>query len=494
MYHRRMGRGRRLRLGIFSAIGILAAVLCAAAVFQGFTKGTPVTVEDWDKAYTFTMGGHIGRKDDRALAKALAKAQEQGMPPLGSMDEAVFQEDSPNVTVRRGVELFVQDRDQQESYVAYKGDTIEQALLANEIQLKETDQVAPSRGMVVSAPLTVEIKRLCRVNITVDGETLQVKMTEGTVAEALSQAGVTLGEDDTCSHELDEPIKDDMHLEIGRVMNISLTAGGRTRAYKVSALTVAEALEKCGFALGKEDRLNVPAEAPITAGMRIVLKRVETREETETEEIPYETKYITTRDLPEGETNLLTPGMKGKREKKFSAVYVDGKLESREMIEEKVVAEPVKEIIMRGSGYHTVAPKLEFEDGGGNKSTPAPSSPASGISVNTAAGTLVDDQGKTVSYSKAITGECTAYCIPGGTTSVGLVAKRGVIAVDPDIIPYGTKMFVASPDGSIVYGYGVAGDTGGACLDGDIIADLCYDTLEECSIIGRRDMVLYILD
>ncbi len=106
---------------------------------------------------------------------------------------------------------------------------------------------------------------------------------------------------------------------------------------------------------------------------------------------------------------------------------------------------------------------------------------------------LTDPWGNEISYSKTITGTCTAYCIPGGTTSIGLEAVRGVIAVDPDIIPYGTRMYVASPDGRIVYGYGVAGDTGGACMAGDIIADLCYDTLEECSIIGRREMVLYIL-
>ena len=69
----------------------------------------------------------------------------------------------------------------------------------------------------------------------------------------------------------------------------------------------------------------------------------------------------------------------------------------------------------------------------------------------------------------------------------------GVIAVNPNIIPYGTKMYVTSPDGSVVYGYGVAGDTGGACMAGDIIADLCYNTIEECSQIGRREMVIYIL-
>ena len=72
--------------------------------------------------------------------------------------------------------------------------------------------------------------------------------------------------------------------------------------------------------------------------------------------------------------------------------------------------------------------------------------------MNTTAGTIKDEDGQEVKYTRAITGECTAYCIPGGTTSIGLEAVRGVIAVDPDVIPYGTRMFVASPDGKIVYG------------------------------------------
>ena len=73
------------------------------------------------------------------------------------------------------------------------------------------------------------------------------------------------------------------------------------------------------------------------------------------------------------------------------------------------------------------------------------------------------------------------------------VAGVSVVAGNPNIIPYGTKMYITSPDGSVVYGYGVAGDTGGAAMAGDILADLCYNTIEECSQIGRRTMNIYIL-
>ena len=202
------------------------------------------------------------------------------------------------------------------------------------------------------------------------------------------------------------------------------------------------------------------------------------------------TKFLHTLDMAEGETKLLTPGMKGKKELVYQAIYVNGKLKSRELISEKVTAEPIKELILKGAGYKTVPPKLEFEGSDNSESIGNGDTSNNGqysgptVSVNASAGTITDDKGQTVSYTKAITGTCTAYCIPGGTTSIGLEAVRGVIAVDPDIIPYGTRMYVASPDGQIVYGYGVAGDTGGACMAGDIIADLCYDTIEECSIIG----------
>ena len=116
-----------------------------------------------------------------------------------------------------------------------------------------------------------------------------------------------------------------------------------------------------------------------------------------------------------------------------------------------------------------------------------------GNGTGNVAGTFVDMYGNTVSYSSMLSGTCTAYSVPGGTTSLGWDAVYGVVAVDPNIIPYGTKMYITSPDGSVVYGYGVAGDTGGACMAGDIIADLCYNTIEECSQIGRRTMNIYIL-
>jgi len=75
---------------------------------------------------------------------------------------------------------------------------------------------------------------------------------------------------------------------------------------------------------------------------------------------------------------------------------------------------------------------------------------------------------------------------PGyGITSTGAKAQRGVVAVDPKVIPYGTYMYVPG------YGYGIALDTGGAIKGNKI--DLFFDTVEEANNWGRRWITIQLL-
>ena len=235
--------------------------------------------------------------------------------------------------------------------------------------------------------------------------------------------------------------------------------------------------------------------AKVTDGMEITVRGVEVKEETETQEIPFETQYQDTSSLFEGETQVKTSGQAGVKEVAYQVTYVDGVEESREAVSESVVKEPVDEVVLRGTLVQEAEEAPAPETGSGDD-TSAPEAPGTsgGNGTGNAAGTFTDMYGNTVSYSSVMSGTCTAYSVPGGDHLPGLGrGVRGVVAVNPNIIPYGTKMYITSPDGSVVYGYGVAGDTGGACMAGDIIADLCYNTVEECSQIGRREMVIYIL-
>ena len=62
------------------------------------------------------------------------------------------------------------------------------------------------------------------------------------------------------------------------------------------------------------------------------------------------------------------------------------------------------------------------------------------------------------------------------------------------MIPYGTRLYICSADGSYVYGYAIAEDTGDACMAGDIVADLYMNSEAECDSFGRQELNIYVLD
>ena len=92
-------------------------------------------------------------------------------------------------------------------------------------------------------------------------------------------------------------------------------------------------------------------------------------------------------------------------------------------------------------------------------------------------------------YKKTLSMEATAYS--GGTlTAMGLKPVRdpggiSTIAVDPSVIPLGSKVYIPG------YGYAIASDTGGV-IKGNII-DLYMNSHDECISWGRRQVTLHIV-
>ncbi len=85
--------------------------------------------------------------------------------------------------------------------------------------------------------------------------------------------------------------------------------------------------------------------------------------------------------------------------------------------------------------------------------------------------------------------EATAYTPTDGSwhgiTASGIAARPGVVAVDPNVIPLGTRVYIPE------YGLALAADTGGDII-GDRI-DLCVETHSEAWTFGRRMVKVYVI-
>ncbi|EGS30218.1 3D domain protein [Peptoniphilus sp. oral taxon 375 str. F0436] len=89
--------------------------------------------------------------------------------------------------------------------------------------------------------------------------------------------------------------------------------------------------------------------------------------------------------------------------------------------------------------------------------------------------------------------QATAYDPTAGSkTAMGTRARIGAVAVDPRVIPLGSKLYIESADGFPTYGYAVAEDTGGAIKGRRI--DLFYGSNAEARRFGRRNVVVYVLE
>ena len=256
-------------------------------------------------------------------------------------------------------------------------------------------------------------------------------------------------------------------LNIERAFSVTIEAEGQEYPVKMVVGTVADALERAGITLEGDDYTEPALSAMVTAGSKIEVHRVEYQDKVETQAVPYDTEYVYT-SLYFRNTNRATTlqhGSEGQQTVTTRERWVDGELENSVVTDVTTTVEPTDHVVKTYGAGAPVSP-LTGPDG----TTNPPSS-----------------------YRQVLTGKATGYYSKSGKGSSGLGLGYGTVAVDPDVIPYGTLLYITSTDGSFVYGYAVATDTGIAVQDGRILVDLFYETYAESVINGAINVNVYVV-
>ena len=308
--------------------------------------------------------------------------------------------------------------------------------------------------------MSFDVIKANTITINNCGEEQTISLAKGTVEEALNRTGITLAENQSVTPSLNTVITGNMNIYVYNSKNIKLTTNGTEMTVKAPEGTVENALNILGYEITDDDILNVDKNAQIEDDMKITLKKVTYVDEKSTEKISYKTVEKDSDDIMTGESEVSQKGVDGEKEVTKRCKYIDGKYDSTKVIDEKVTKKPVDKIVLNG----------------------------------TKRGTTTDTSGAPVSYSYMVSGSGTAYtAAPGALTATGVPVYEGGVAVNPAIIPYGSKLYIEAADGSHVYGYATAIDTGGALMDGSAIVDLFYFSYDDCVSFGRRDVNVYVL-
>lgn len=328
---------------------------------------------------------------------------------------------------------------------------------------------------------------LSTVSIVADGKTQTFITTRGGNPEELfTQVGLSLDSGDQY-YEVTDETAEYSEYHILRAFEVTVVDGGISSTHETVGGTVGELLTTLGVEYpDSDDVANCSVNDELYAYMTIVIDRVEYKDTSKDIVIPYQTLKRETDSLRKGETEVATDGVNGKKRIVTRTKYVNGVYATEETVSETVLVQPVNEVIDVGTAVPTTTTTTAAKGVLNSKPT---------NSASNVAGTFTDASGRTVSYSKVMTGKGTAYTgSPGDKTATGRPVEVGCVAVDPNVIPYGTRMYIVSADGKYTYGYAIAADTGGALRRGEVLVDLFYETESQCRAFGRRNVVVYILD
>lgn len=296
------------------------------------------------------------------------------------------------------------------------------------------------------------------VAFAVDGRAVVVRTSARTVGEAARAAGIRLGPWDLTVPGPEARVADGLVVKVWRAQPVVFAIDGREMRVLTAAPTVGEAVARSRVPVRVDDRLEPGRDQPIVAGMRITVTRVVRSYQHWPEKIPFETVKREDMTMDIGQTKVIQGGVPGSQERLVLVTYEGGRQVSVQELSKRVFREPTTAILRVGT-----------------------------------AGTIVRE-GRTLRFLKALQVTATAYD-PGpiscgasasGYTAVGLKATKGIVAVDPRVIPLWSRVYV---DG---YGFAVAGDTGSA-IKGNRI-DVCFDTYDEAIHWGVKRVKVYILE
>ena len=308
--------------------------------------------------------------------------------------------------------------------------------------------------------------------VITDGDAVTVYTTYvSDPAKVLQAAGVVLEADDFYTTVSSGGVSE---ITVQRAQRILVCYGKEEMEVGSYGETVSQLLQRIGITADSSVKISVPLTAKTYNGMVLRVSRIYENTEQYTVEIPFETVYCEDPSLAEGVEKILVPGKVGQMLCTANVTYVDTQESGRTVYQQKVIAEPVKQVVAVGTGEQVGKPNSEPLIGDGVIVLPTGE-----VLTYTHTGQFV-----ATAYTKTDEG-CDEY------TANGTHVKWGVVAVDPKVIPYGTRMFIVTNDGAYIYGLSTAEDCGSSIKKNRV--DLYMETYWECINFGVRDCTIYFL-
>lgn len=332
--------------------------------------------------------------------------------------------------------------------------------------VKESFSNGPTKAKIIKGTITVAVVIVTTVTImsmkktltiSIDGKEETFVTYKGTVKDVLQEKGIVLASKDKVQPSLESKVSEKETIKLKTAIPVDIKANGIQVQVLTAEDTIKDMLDAEGKALQEQgidfdkeiDEVLPSLDSTISSDTNVQLVKVQTSDLVEKQPINFDTIVEKNEDLDSSVQKVKSEGVNGAKQITYQVVYKDGVEVSRNVKSTKTILEPQNQVVVKGTGH------IYASRGGGN-----------------------------ITYKKKISSTATAYSGHSSTaTGRRPVRNEGglsTIAVDPSVIPLGSKVYV---DG---YGYAIASDTGGAIKGNKI--DVYLNSASECNSWGRKSV------
>ena len=295
-----------------------------------------------------------------------------------------------------------------------------------------------------------------------DGFSATYSSMQTTVGQALASEGVRLQDGDWVSPPANQVLSPGAHVYVGHAVPVNLVVAGEEQQVRTHGRTVGDVLAQAGVSLQGEDYVSPGASTSVRGGMAISVTTVRDLTDVGQEPIEYASIVRYDSEIASGQRVVTQWGEDGSYRKEYRVRMINGREVWRDLVSEKIVP-PTDEVVSVGTYVKPSAVPV-----------PAPAPP---VSVPAQPGCSRTLHVYATWYTAASAGG-------SGVTKTGTGVYRGIVAVDPRVIPLGTRMYIPG------YGYGIAADTGGDIIGDHIDLGYAADDLKDW---GRRWVDICVL-
>ena len=365
--------------------------------------------------------------------------------------------------------------------------TVSDLLSEQEIEVSGHDIVTPSMNAPVEDGLSIQWEQAKQVALEINQKDMSIWTTKTTVGDMLDEAGIELSKHDKVTPGPEERLGDNNTISVEQAYEFTLIDEGRKSKYWTTSTTIEEFLKSENIQLDEFDRLEGNKKDVVDPNSVVQIVRVEKVADVVEDEATFAIETRNDESLLKGHEKVVQQGEKGKVSREFEVVKEDGKEVSRKMIAEKTLKEPKTKIVAIGTKVvvASAAPTTTPETAPASKSKKVSKSSAS-VEVSRSNSAASEGGEEFYVSATAYTAGCNGCT---GVTATGINLKSNpdlkVIAVDPSVIPLGSKVWVEG------YGYAVAGDTGGAIKGKKI--DLHFPTKSAAYKFGNRQVKMKVI-